>query len=92
MSISITLDRGGEAHFSQFDGEKVEVLSTLSSPPGSTLCGKTIAGEEALEIALQIKVRGCSKQADERYLISGRLVSLSRVQRDALKSSLADLS
>jgi hypothetical protein len=78
----LELVRGGTLCVLELNGEHVVVLSSRSSPPGSPL--------EALldDTTLRIKVRGCRQvEADEAgrtFRIEGRLVSLTREQRDAL--------
>jgi hypothetical protein len=78
----LELVRGGTASVLEVDGERVVVLSSLSSPPGSPLEATLDGG------TLRIKVRSCQKVdadgAGRSYRIEGRLVSLTRAQREAL--------
>jgi hypothetical protein len=78
----LELVRGGTASVLEVDGEKVVVLSSLSSPPGSPLEATLDGG------TLRIKVRSCQKvdtdDAGRSYRIEGRFVSLTRAQREAL--------
>ncbi len=81
--LVLDLARGGSAAVIETDGDRTTLLSTLSSPPGSTL-----------ELSLQgtsyrVKVRGCRKQNDPDetgrvFRIEGRWVNLSRSQRERL--------
>jgi len=78
----LELALGGTAAVLEVNGEHVVVRSSRSSPPGSPL-------EALLDGAtLRIKVRSCRQvEADDAgraYRIEGRLVSLTRAQRDAL--------
>jgi hypothetical protein len=78
----LELVRGGSAAVLEVNGEHVVVQSSRSSPPGSPL-------EALLEgTTLRIKVRSCRQveedDAGRAYRIDGRLVSLTRVQREAL--------
>jgi hypothetical protein len=78
----LELARGGTAAVLEVNGEHVVVLSSRSSPPGSPL-------EALLEgTTLRIKVRSCRQvepdDGGRSYRIDGRLVSLTRVQREAL--------
>ena len=81
----LELVRGGTLSVLEVNGEHIVVLSSLSSPPGSPF-------EAKLEgTTLRIKVRGCRQvepdEAGRSYRIEGRLVSLTRAQRDALASA-----
>ena len=77
--LSLELVRGGSAVVLETDGDRVTLLSSLSSSPGSTL-------ELTLEGAsYKVKVRGCRKvEADgagRAFRVEGRWVSLSRSGR-----------
>ena len=78
----LELVRGGSLAVLEVNGEHVVVLSSLSSPPGSPLEAKLDGA------TLRIKVRGCRQvEPDEggrAFRIDGRLVSLTREQREAL--------
>lgn len=78
----LELVRGGTLQVLEFNGEHVVVLSTLSSPPGSPLEAMLDGG------TLRIKVRSCQKvaadDAGRTFRIEGRLVSLTRAQRESL--------
>ena len=80
--IVLELARGGTAAVLEVNGEHVVVLSSIPSPPGSPLEAKLDAS------TLRIKVRGCRQvepdDAGRSYRIEGRLVSLTREQREAL--------
>jgi hypothetical protein len=80
--MALELVRGGTLAIVEVNGELVVVLSSRSSPPGSPLEATLGAS------TLRIKVRSCQKvEPDETgraYRIEGRLVSLTREQRDAL--------
>jgi len=78
----LELVRGGTLAVLEVNGEHVVVLSSLSSPPGSPLEAKLDGS------TLRIKVRGCRQvspdEAGRTFRIEGRLVSLTREQREAL--------
>jgi hypothetical protein len=80
--IVLELVRGGTLAIVEVNGEHVVVLSSRSSPPGSPLEAKLATS------TLRIKVRSCQKvdsdEAGRTFRIEGRLVSLTREQRDAL--------
>jgi len=86
--LELGLVRGGSAVVTATDGEQVTLLSSLSSPPGSTL-ELTLEGK-----GLLVKVRGCRKQnapdaAGRDFRIEGRWVSLSRNDRERVLSATA---
>lgn len=74
--LTLDLLKGGSAVVLETDGDRVTLLSSLSSPPGSTL-ELSLEGE-----SYRVKVRGCKKgEADDAgrsFRIEGRWVSLSR--------------
>jgi len=80
----LELVRGGTLVVLELHGEHVVVSSSRSSPPGSPLEAKLDAS------TLRIKVRGCRQvepdDAGRTFRIEGRLVSLTREQREALSS------
>ena len=87
MSAVFELARGGSAVLLETDGDRVTVLSSAPSPPGSTL-------ELTLEAArYRIKVRGCKRgdadAAGRAFRIDGRWVSLEREQRERVLSAAA---
>jgi hypothetical protein len=80
MNVPLTIVNGGEAAIVENQADHVTVRSSVASPPGSTLTMRHA------EISVLVKVRGC-KRLDESALpfrIEGRLVSLTRAQRDVL--------
>ena len=74
--LTLDLVKGGSAVVLETDGDRVTLLSSLSSPPGSTL-ELSLEGE-----GFKVKVRGCKKveadAAERSFRIEGRWVSLSR--------------
>lgn len=79
----LELVRGGTLDVLEVNGEHVVVLSSLASPPGSPLEAVLDGG------TLRIKVRSCqhveADDAGRSYRIEGRLVSLTRAQRESLE-------
>lgn len=71
----ITWQKGGEADVIAFDGDRINVLSTTPSAPGSRPTGALAGGAE-----VRIKVARCKKQ-DDRFLIEGRLLDAPRETR-----------
>jgi hypothetical protein len=72
----VTWSKGGEARVVALDGDRINVLSTIPSAPGSRPDG-TLATNGAL---VRIKVARCRKQ-DEGFLIEGRLIDVTRDTR-----------
>jgi hypothetical protein len=67
--------KGGEAEVVACDGDRVSVLSTIPSAPGSRPEGALASGAP-----VKIKVARCKKQ-DDRFLIEGRLLDATRETR-----------
>lgn len=85
MTLVLALVRGGSAAVVETDGDRVTLLSSLPSPPGSTL-ELTLEGS-----SYRVKVRGCKRVepdlAGRSYLIEGRWVSLTRADRARVTGS-----
>jgi hypothetical protein len=86
--LELGLSRGGSALVTATDGERVSLLSSAASPPGSTL-ELSLDGKN-----LRVKVRSCRRlsQADaagRAFEIEGRWLSLSRSDRERILSSTA---
>jgi len=81
MSLQLVWDGGGEATVVRTDGNLVELSSSRSSPPGSPLVA-SVQLQSASKV--RVKVHGCTKQLDGRYLIRGRWVDLTRPMREEL--------
>ena len=84
--LTLSLQRGGSAIVTATDGDQVTLLSSLSSPPGSTL----ELAEEGRKY--RVKVRSCRRQespdeAGRAFQIDGRWVSLSRSDRERVLSA-----
>jgi hypothetical protein len=67
--------RGGEAAVTAFDGDRITVLSTTPSAPGSRPEASLASGA-----ALRIKVARCRRQ-DEGFVIEGRVLDATRETR-----------
>jgi hypothetical protein len=86
--LKLEWERGGEAKLSSLDsGERVQLLSTVAAAPGTPLMGIAKSGER-----LRIKVRTCKKVSSEGlcFQIEGRLLDLTRTQREALFARLTE--
>ena len=68
--------KGGEARFTAATDDKVSLLSTLSSAPGSRLDGLLPSGS-----AVRVKVHRCVR-TDDGFAIDGRLLDARREVRD----------
>ena len=80
MNVPLSIANGGEAAIVENRGDYVVVRASVASPPGSTLSMKHG------ELTVQVKVRGCKRLTESQlpFRIEGRLVSFTRVARDAL--------
>ena len=83
---SLRLARGGEAELCSLSGDRLAVLSTVPSAPGSTLEGEL---PFAAGLVIRLKVRRCQRTADGRFAIEGRAVNLTRELRAAIEAGLA---
>jgi hypothetical protein len=72
--MRIVWDNGGEATVTAVQGDKVEVLSSKPSPPGSRLTG---VFEGSSRLRIRLKVHGC-KRTDVGFAIHGRLLDGTR--------------
>jgi hypothetical protein len=76
-----TLDGGGHGRLELFDGERVVVRTSRSSPPGSTLVARFADFDEPLGL----KVKSCrSDRESGEYRIEARAVNLTRAMRERL--------
>jgi hypothetical protein len=73
--------RGGEATVTALDGDRIVVLSTTPSAPGSRPEGALV------ESTLRIKVARCRRQ-DDGFLIEGRLLDATRETRAQIQRLL----
>jgi hypothetical protein len=79
LPAHIRWSRGGEASLSALDGDRIAVLSTTASAPGSRPEGTLPSGT-----ALRIKVARCRREG-EGFLIEGRLLDATRDTRGELQ-------
>jgi hypothetical protein len=79
MSAHVRWSRGGEASVTVLDGDRITVLSTTPSAPGSRPEGVLPSGT-----ALRIKVARCRREG-EGFLIEGRLLDATRDTRAELE-------
>ena len=78
------LEGGGEARLAELSGDRACVDSSRPFPVGSTLAGVEVDGGRRHEL----KVRGCRKQPDGRFVVEGRFVNLSRRERERLQGCM----
>ncbi len=74
--------KGGEADVLQIDRLAIRVVSTVPSPPGSTIVGSFAIAESQGE--LRMKVFGSKLQADGTFVLHGRCIDLTTPHRKAL--------
>lgn len=83
MNVHLRWSRGGEATVTALDGERITVLSTTSSAPGSRPEGALPSGA-----TLRVKVARCRRQ-DEGFVIEGRLMDATRDTRAEVQRLVA---
>jgi hypothetical protein len=88
--IQLQLKRGGgDAFIVEHHGDFVTLASVAPSPPGSTVEATHTSGGRS--VTVRVKVRGCRRDAlpDARdgFRIEGRLVSMTRGDRETLFGS-----
>lgn len=76
--VEIVLADGHRAWLVSSSGEVATLRCTRAAPPGSTLVG------ESADDVVKIKVRRCVRAGDA-FVVTGRFVDLSRVQRERLR-------
>ncbi|MEZ4221879.1 MAG: hypothetical protein R3B13_13180 [Polyangiaceae bacterium] len=84
-SLILALEPSGSAALETLDGERITLNASRAFPPGSTLRG--VAEDEARPF--EVKVRGCKRtdaDAERPFRVEGRLINLSRQQRERLKA------
>ncbi len=81
--LHLSLEEGGSARLLTLDGDHVHVASSRPYPPGSTLVGT----DEGTGAEYRLKVRGCRRAREGRFVVQGRLVNLAREQRATLLGS-----
>ncbi len=78
----LTWLRGGEADVRSLDGDRITLLSTTPSAPGSRPEGALASGA-----GVRVKVARC-RRAEERFLIEGRLLDATRETRSEIQHLL----
>jgi hypothetical protein len=81
--VHLRWTKGGEADVTALEGDRISVLSTIPSAPGSRPDGALASGA-----ALKIKVARCRRQED-RFLIEGRLIDTVREARAEIERLVA---
>ena len=76
---------GGEVRLIETDGDWAVVEATQAFPIGATLRALDTTGTE-----YRIKVRGGKKVSEGWFRVEGRLMSLTREQRERLLESLRE--
>jgi hypothetical protein len=66
--VHLRWTRGGEADVTAFDGDRISVLSTTPSAPGSRPDGALTSG-----VPVRLKVARCRRQ-EGGFLIEGRVL------------------
>jgi hypothetical protein len=81
--MRLDLSNGAAAQLLETDGTRVVLGATEPAPPGSTL----LATAEIDLGRLSIKVKACRRIPGGAFRIEGRLLDLSRTQREKLLAS-----
>ena len=81
MSAPWQLEGGGDARLLTICRERGSVDSSRPFPVGATLIGFEPDDGRRHEL----KVRGCRRQPDGRFVVEGRFVNLSRAERQRLE-------
>jgi len=81
--VHVGWQKGGEAEVTALDGERITVLSTTPSAPGSRPEGALASGTP-----VRLKVARCRREGD-RFVIEGRLLDATRETRAELLRLLA---
>lgn len=68
----VTWTKGGEATVTALEGDRISLLSTTPSAPGSRPDGALASGAK-----LRLKVARCRRQ-EQRFLLEGRLIDTTR--------------
>jgi hypothetical protein len=88
--MKVRWDKGGDAEIASITMDKIALVSSTPSPPGSRIEGALDlapnGGEGEGEGAprLRVKVHGCKRDADGRFRIDGRPLDLTRALLDRL--------
>lgn len=85
--MKVLWQKGGEAEIVAIAIDKVSLLSTIPSPPGSRIDGALAMDplEGTTEVPrLRVKVHGCKKEPDGRFRIEGRPLDLTRALLERL--------
>ena len=79
MTAKIVWAKGGDATLETLTGEAATIRSSIPSPPGSRLEGKLDDGT-----TIRVKIHGCKKQEDGAFVLTGRMIDLTRQLRERL--------
>lgn len=85
MTVAVAWASGGSAALASLRDGAVVVVSTVSSPPGSRIEGQVATTPPS---RLRMKVHGCKRQDDGGYRIEGRVIDMSRVDRERIEAAL----
>lgn len=86
---TVRWEKGGEAEIAVVTMDKLTVVSTIPSPPGSRIEGAlslAVADGEAVP-RLRMKVHGCKREPDGRFRIEGRPLDLTRALLDRINAA-----
>ena len=81
-ALRLTLARGGEAVVHELDGERIVLMATIASAPGSRVDGVLDSGE-----AIRFKVHRCRRE-EAGFAMDGRMLNLTRELRLCIQERL----
>lgn len=82
-SIALTLP-GAKANLERVDGERFVMIASRAYAPGTPLAAAVDGTTEVLDLKVARSVR----RAADAFAVEGRLVNLTRTQRELLASRL----
>lgn len=83
------LDGGGSATLLESDGVRATLRVSRSFPPGATFLARVASESPSAGGLVQVKVRDCIRQPEGHFCVTGRFVSLPKLQRKELLEALA---
>ncbi len=87
----IRWQKGGEADVVSLAGDRITLLSTTPSPPGSRLEGLLVGAAEdqaAVALSIRVKVHAAKRQEDGRFELRGRALDLGAAARERLLAAI----
>ena len=77
--VRIDWTKGGQATVISLVDDAIALRSSIPSPPGSRIEGKTEGGE-----AVRVKIHSSKRQEDGSFVLEGRALDMTRAVRSVL--------